>query len=83
MTKNDDFWGNFLTECSLQFNSWVVNNKDLLYEPLKKKLTKGGREHGLPIYSDKKIQKEIEAEFLDIIGWKLVRRWQSARKSIS
>lgn len=56
-----------------------INTVDL-EKKVKAKLVKGGLEHGEPIYSQNEIKKELEDEFLDLLGWQLVSLWQKNRK---
>ncbi len=56
-----------------------INSVDLK-RVMKKKLTKGGIEHGAPIYSQREVEKELEAEFQDLIGWQVVGLYNKEKK---
>ena len=51
-----------------------INSVDL-EKKINEKLTKGGREHGEPVYTQNQVKKELEMEFLDLIGWQLISIW--------
>lgn len=50
-------------------------NPMILRKKLKAKLIKGAHEHGAPIYTRAELEREFEAECLDLIGWTLVQRY--------
>lgn len=42
---------------------------------LREKMYKGALEHGEPKQDPEQITKEIEMEFIDLLGWELMRRY--------
>lgn len=57
------------------------NNKKHIMARFKDKLVKGSLEHGPPIYSEEITTHELQQEFLDIIGWTLVREYNENLKA--
>ena len=55
--------------------------KEKLIKRVKAKLEKGAKEHGSPIYSRKELLLEKYNEFLDILGWEMVLRYNEMLKS--
>ena len=56
--------------------------KHIIMEKLKEKLTKGGMEHGEPIYPLEFVLKELENEFIDLLGWELVAYYNQPEKQL-
>lgn len=47
-----------------------------IHQKLMTKLERGAREHGAPIYPKMNVlNKEIEDEMIDLLGWTLVKKW--------
>lgn len=66
-----------LISCLIQAQITVFLGKDrkTIIKNLKKKLIIGAKEHGAPTKPIPTITKELNQEFLDLIGWNMVRLW--------
>lgn len=63
-----------------QLFSFLQGNHSTLIKKLKRKLRKGALEHGAPSYSLRKAKKELEQEFLDLIGWNMILLWNKRKE---
>ncbi len=43
------------------------------------KMIKGAIEHGAPLHPIKKVRNELEGEYLDLIGWTQVKKYNEKR----
>jgi hypothetical protein len=53
----------------------LTNQKDQISGKLKKKMNQGFLEHGPLSKTVEEIDEEIEKEYLDLIGWKLLKKY--------
>lgn len=58
-----------------QVTAFLGKDRNQIISKLKKKLTLGAKEHGSPTKPIPTITKELNQEFLDLIGWNMVRLW--------
>ena len=58
-----------------QLSNFLNSDKDKLLSSLMEKMTQGALEHGKPSHSEEAVNKELQQEFLDIIGWNMVMLW--------
>jgi excinuclease UvrABC ATPase subunit len=59
--------------------SFFSEDKKKLRKALEDKLLRGAKEHGAPIYSARELKKETEDEYIDLVGWELVREFNENR----
>lgn len=58
-----------------QLSNFLNGDKENLLTTLTEKMKKGALEHGKPSHSQEEVHKELQQEFLDIIGWNMVLLW--------
>lgn len=72
-----------LTQVIKQFTDeareWLLAHKGEIPELLLEKMIKGAREHGPPIHTAEKLEEELRGEWLDLIGWSLIRKYNKQR----
>ncbi len=73
-----DYLASRLTE-KLRVFLQKTDRQEIL-ERLKQKLEAGGIEHGKPDYAFEKIERELELEMLDLIGWSMLHFWNFKKK---
>lgn len=62
-----------------QLSMFLNGDKEKLLTALTEKMNKGALEHGKPSHSQKEIHKELQQEFMDIIGWNMVLLWNKGK----
>lgn len=77
---NEDVFREFKKEALENLLAFFNSSDAKLLDLLRDKLTRGSQEHGSPSYKLWDIDKELRDEYIDIIGWTLVRLW-NLRKS--
>jgi hypothetical protein len=81
MTKLDDaqFYHDFVTECLNRAKNFLSYPPDYITARLKEKLIIGSAEHGTPVMHPERVDTELEFEYLDMIGWRLIKEWNEER----
>lgn len=64
-----------LDEVRLDLESFLDRPQDEVLKELSQKLIAGAKQYGAPIYPAERIDREIELEHLDLIGWLMIRRY--------
>lgn len=64
-----------------QLSNFLNGDKEKLLTALTEKMKKGALEHGKPSHSQEEVHKELQQEFLDIIGWNMVLLWDKRRRA--
>jgi len=73
LMDDKEFYNNFLLEGKRKFEKFISRDSEEIKSLLNAKLVRGSIEHGSPgKYTQEEVQKELDMEFLDIIGWSLV-----------
>lgn len=67
------FYQSFLRDCQEQVATYFANAAPHIQARLLAKLEQGAREHGAASFSAKNIDEELSQEYLDILGWSLIR----------
>lgn len=78
--ESDEVYFSLVLECLEAVQYFLQQPKRLILPDLKKKLIKGGLEHGAPKYSVRRIRQELKAEHLDLIGWRLIGKYNALGK---
>ena len=78
--EDPEYFESFIREMKNKMESFYSNSPEYIKAKLYKKLVRGSEEHGNPDgYSPEDIKRELEFEFIDIIGWSLVGMWNEER----
>ena len=75
---NPDNYERLITQIISGVIAYYAQPKELILSKLEEKLVKGGIEHGEPNYSLDFIIKELENEYIDLIGWEMVAYWNQS-----
>lgn len=63
-----------------QLSNFLNGDKEKLLTALTEKMEKGVLEHGKPSHSQAEVHEELQQEFLDLIGWNMVRLWNLRKR---
>ncbi len=77
---DEDYYIEYLRECVRKAANFYSRNPIEIKAKLEAKLTKGAHEHGAPKYQLSEVDAELENEYIDIIGWRLVRDFNEYKK---
>lgn len=55
-------------------------DQSVVLDSLRAKMERGAIEHGAPNHPDTKIDQELANEYLDLLGWLLVKKWNNRSK---
>lgn len=58
---------------------YVQHDQSELVSRLHAKVIIGAQEHGEPFYAPQQLQTEIENEYVDLLGWMLIERWNKMK----
>lgn len=77
MNELDDLnhYQTMLKEIKSRLDSFYAQPKSTIMPQLKAKMIRGAREHGAPTHPVQKINEEIDNEYIDLLGWELVKKW--------
>lgn len=75
MLSDKENYESFLRLCRERFEVFLQKDQAYVVGKLLNKLERGAIEHGAPVYPVETVDGEIEMEFLDILGWSLVRKF--------
>jgi len=73
--EDPDFYRDLLKELPRKAANFYSYPPSLIKERLHAKLLKGTKEHGDHHRTAEQIRKELEDEYLDLIGWSLVLQY--------
>ncbi len=79
--NNDNTLIDLIYEVTDAAREWLFRNHGTVRERLFSKMVKGAMEHGAPIHPVGEVDQELEGEYLDLIGWTQVRRYNEKRLS--
>jgi hypothetical protein len=75
-----DFYHELLREIPRKVANYYSYPKPVILSALTAKLRQGAAEHGAPVYPQEQIYQELQAEYLDLIGWTLLAMYQHERE---
>lgn len=78
--RNDEAFITDVSEAIWTLDDFFNRPKDEIITKLFAKLEKGAEEHGPPRYTPSQIKKNLEEEYLDVLGWYAVGLWQEKRQ---
>ena len=71
---DDAFMFNLVIKITQEFLAFYhTSDRTTRLAKIYKKLEKGTREYGSPIYPPARVDQEIEEEEIDLVGWNLVK----------
>ncbi len=77
--QDDRIYKETLDEALERANTYFHQSKDQFLSKLRAKMTIGAVEHGAPSHPLDRIQHELEGEYIDLIGWLLVEKWNKRK----
>jgi hypothetical protein len=79
---DEDIYNEFIADCVSKFEAYLSRNPEDIKARLKEKFIIGGYEHGNPSkYTQEQVQKEVEMEYDDALGWPLVGKFCQWKRS--
>lgn len=72
---DETFYRSLVDEAFERARSYYDQPRAEILEHLKAKMKKGAEEHGAPQHTLERIATELSNEYLDLIGWLLVEKW--------
>lgn len=72
-------YNQLLKEIRDNFQRFYEQSPQTITEQLHAKLDRGALEHGEPYYPVEKIREELTNEYLDLLGWLLIEKWNQRR----
>ena len=74
--ENEAFFEYLISKINAQMQAFYFDgSRKTLLKNLRVKMESGALEHGKPKASFEEIKSEIEAEYLDLIGWSMIHLW--------
>ncbi len=64
-----------VNEAKANIETYFAQDKAVILGPLRAKMIKGAKEHGAPNHPLSLVDQELVNEYLDLLGWLLVRKW--------
>jgi hypothetical protein len=82
MTELDDHthYETMLSEIKQRLDNFYAQPKEVIMPHLKAKMTRGAHEHGAPSHPTTYINEEIDNEYIDLLGWELVKKWNERKE---
>ncbi len=77
---DDQVYQRFVTEAIDRAKLFYDQPKTVILTRLKAKMEKGAEEHGAPRLPPSVTRLELENEYLDLLGWLLVAKWNARAK---
>ena len=77
---DDAYYFSLVDEVIQEALVYLFSPKSKVIPEIIEKIAKGATEHGEPLYDAATLTEELHNEFKDLVGWKLVQKWQDARK---
>jgi hypothetical protein len=77
--EDEQFYQDLLKDAYQQFEDHYKQPKGQVLSDLKAKMIRGAQEHGAPILSVEKVDTELNGEYLDLVGWMLIKKWNQIR----
>ena len=62
-----------------RFDVFLQQNRLTLLRKLKAKLIRGAKEHGSPVIPIPEIHRQLEEEFIDLIGYPILELWNKRK----
>lgn len=78
--ESDSDLDTMIKEVTAEAKKWLRSNRPALRALLFAKMVKGAKEHGAPQHTLKEVDKELEGEYLDLLGWNFIRRYNEGKK---
>jgi hypothetical protein len=76
---DEQWYTDMLAEVRQRFADYYDQPKDEFLSRLKTKMEAGAAEHGAPNHTKDQTSRQIESEFIDILGWTLVEKWNDRK----
>ncbi len=70
---------NLINHVTEQARVWLTDHMPEFREKLRAKMIKGALEHGQPLQDVSKIDKQLEDEYIDLIGWTQVKKYNNQK----
>ncbi len=69
-----------IDEVTTKANTWLHHDLGKLRKKLLAKMIKGAKEHGAPRHTLAAVAKELEGEYLDLLGWTQIKKYNEKKR---
>jgi len=77
--SDDTLFNSVADTAKTRFDVFLQQNRLTLLRKLKVKLIRGGKEHGSPVIPIPEIHRQLEEEFIDLIGYPILELWNKRK----